>query len=108
MVIKYEYKYETINISILVGENAKENWDLISSAKQNYIWLHLNKSSSPHVIICYDYLKTPKQCIKYAASLCKLNSKYNNDKAKVIYTQVKNVKKTDVEGQVITIRTKII
>ena len=95
-----EYLVEENQILIKVGENSKENWDLLKESSQNYLWLHLKNLSSPYVII-FDN-NPSKNILNYAASLCKNHSKYHNlKKVKVIYTQVKNLKKTDKEGSVI-------
>ena len=47
-MIKYsmEEKYE-----IWVGQNAQDNWNILNQSQQNYIWMHLDKFSSPYVII---------------------------------------------------------
>ena len=103
-----EYLEQESNIIIQVGENAKDNWDILDKANQNYIWLHLKNLTSPYVII--NHPDPPKNILNYAASLCKFHSKYNNlKKVNVIYTQIKNLKKTDKEGSVIVKgKTKII
>tara|TARA_B110000208_G_scaffold191711_2_gene259722 strand:- start:3157 stop:3312 length:156 start_codon:yes stop_codon:yes gene_type:complete len=37
-----------------IGENAKDNWDILSNAEQTDIWFHLNTLTSPYVILKYD------------------------------------------------------
>ena len=92
-----EYFLVEENITIKIGENSKDNWDLLDSSSQNDIWMHLDNLSSPYVIINNQNPK--KSIINYAASLCKYYSKYSNlKKAKVIYTFVKNIKKGKKEG----------
>ena len=34
-----EYILEDENIKIIVGENAKDNWEILDKANQNDIWL---------------------------------------------------------------------
>jgi predicted ribosome quality control (RQC) complex YloA/Tae2 family protein len=97
-------------LTIKVGENAQENWDIISCSDQSDIWFHLYKNPSPHVVLCTENnKKIAKTSIKYAASLCKEYSKLSNLKnVKVVYTYIKNVKKSDTIGSVYTSNTTII
>tara|TARA_B100001248_G_C27391382_1_gene462537 strand:+ start:861 stop:1184 length:324 start_codon:yes stop_codon:yes gene_type:complete len=94
-----QYIIENNDIIILVGENAKENWQLLDNSQQNYTWLHLKNLSSPYVII--NHSNPSKNILNYAASLCKSHSKFSQlRKIKVIYTQIKNLRKADKEGSV--------
>lgn len=98
--------YELDGIKIIVGQSAQENWDLIDNAKQNYVWLHINSMPSPHVIIEEDYQTVSKRVLNYAASLCKLNSKYKNLKnLKIMYLPIKQLSKTKKIGEV-TVKNK--
>ena len=107
----YTIEYELEEYDIYVGENAEENFQIISNANQNDLWFHLDQFSSPHVILRNSKdlkrNKIPKQLIKSAAELCKLHSRFKtvSKKIGIIYTEVKNVKKTKVVGQVITRKT---
>lgn len=103
----YEYNYNGKKLTIIVGEKAQENWDIIKKANQKDIWLHLDKHSSPHVIIKYDKkIKINNKIIKYAAELCKTHSKFKNlNKVSVIYTEIKNVKRGTEVGSVTTKNT---
>lgn len=50
-----------------------------------------------------------KYITKQGALLCKQNSKYRSDKnVSIIYTQIKNITKTNIIGTVITTNTKTI
>lgn len=95
---------ETIDneITYKLGQNAQENFDLIDEAlinNKDYWWVHLNDYPSGHCII--ESTKINNQMINVAGRLIKLNSKYENMKTlKLIYTQVKNIKKTQTLGQV--------
>ncbi len=94
------YPIEDENIEIWVGQNAQDNWDILSQSKQTEIWLHLDKLSSPYVIIKDS--NPSKYCLNYAASICKKHSKYYNlNKVNVIYTQIKNIKKGSEIGSAI-------
>ena len=102
-----EIKYE--GILYLVGENAQDNWKLLTSSKQQWVWFHLDKVSSPYVILTKsikdlknEHLdKSWKEYIIKACILCKENSKYKNNKVKVIYTNVKNISKGNNVGEAI-------
>ena len=90
------------NNIIKIGENAKENDELVASSKQIDVWFHLDNLPSCHVVISCDK-KNPitNEMIKYCASLCKENTKYrNHKKIKVKYTEIKNVKRTKTPGMV--------
>lgn len=104
-----EYSYESVHdnceYKIRVGENAQENWDLISESEQNDVWFHVENNPSCHVVLYVGDVKKPhKSVINYCASLCKEGSKKKySKKVNVIYTEIRNVKKTDKPGSV-TIR----
>jgi len=104
-------EFQDIIYTIWVGENAQDNWNIISAANQNDIWFHLSNFPSAHVIIKIpDNFKLkfiPKQLYYKCASICKVDSKYCNiKKVKVIYTEIKHVTKGDKVGSVHTTRTK--
>ena len=40
------------NTTYWLGKNAQDNWDIIKNAEVNWIWMHLDKFPSGHVIIC--------------------------------------------------------
>ena len=90
-------KTEKFNdITIIIGQNAQENWDMIDF-NSNHIWLHLNSFPSCHVIIQQE--EPEPEVITYAAELCKVNTKYRNLKdLKVCYTECNNLKKGDEVG----------
>ena len=95
---------ETIDneITYKLGQNAQENFDLIDEAlinNKDYWWVHLNDYPSGHCII--ESTKINNQMINTAGRLIKLNSKYDNmNTLKLVYTQIKNIKKTQNIGQV--------
>lgn len=102
-----EVEYEGVNF--IIGENAQDNWNLLSSSKQQWIWFHLDKFSSPYVILTESlkdlknntYEKSWREYIVKAGLLCKENSKHKNNKVKIIYTNVKNVSKGTSVGEAI-------
>jgi predicted ribosome quality control (RQC) complex YloA/Tae2 family protein len=91
-----------------IGKNAKDNWTIFDNALPSDYWFHLDEYPSCHIIVETDtdiHIDT----IKYCAKLCKLHSKKHNDKnIGVIYTQIKNIKKSKQIGSVIAKNTKII
>jgi predicted ribosome quality control (RQC) complex YloA/Tae2 family protein len=101
---KIKYK----NIIFIIGQNAKENWDIFDENKKinnNFIWFHLNSFPSPYVIMQSTFNDIDKSQIydilTYGANLCKENSKYTflND-LKIIYCQLNKLTKTNKLGEV--------
>lgn len=97
------------NLEIYLGENSRDNWDIIDISSQNDMWFHLDNVPSPHVIlkITNNKKKINKQTIIYCCSLCKENSKYcNHKKITAIYTEIKNISKGKEIGSVFTKKIK--
>ncbi len=77
---------------VLIGRNKKENKKLLSLAKANDIWMHIQAIPSSHVIIKTDKQSIPGSVIRNAAKLC---VDFSTDKAgeyKVDFTKRKFVK----------------
>ena len=72
LIMKQE---EYMNTTIIIGENAQDNWDIIDF-ESDYIWLHLNSFPSCHIII--NDVNIDDNVLLYAAQLCKHNTKYKN------------------------------
>ena len=91
------------NNLIQIGENAEENDQLIMEANQTDLWFHLSKFTSCHVVIaCSKKYPITQQMINHCCILVKENTKYKNiPKIKVNYTEIKNVKRTEIKGTVI-------
>jgi predicted ribosome quality control (RQC) complex YloA/Tae2 family protein len=88
---------------ILIGTNKHENNQLIDESKETDIWFHVENEPSCHLIVKNDgnIRDIPKQVIKRGAYLCKINSKAKTQKeCSIMYTQLKNVSKTNIIGQV--------
>lgn len=100
------------NYIIYIGENAQENWNLIDKSGQNDLWFHVENNPSCHIVLNINSRKkVHKSVINYCAKLCKENSKKyikNSKKCKIIYTQIKNVSKSDKVGSVNIKNTKVI
>jgi len=93
---------------IIIGRNANENDMLIKSSHPLDMWFHLSNVSSAHLVIKNKGDKIPKRYINEIASML---FEYNNKAwrtTNVIYTEIKNVKRTDVPGMVMTKNTKVI
>ena len=95
-----------------IGRNAQDNWDIINESEQNWLWIHLDKFPSGHVIIKEKIEKNtesnyPNQIISIAADYCKNQSKSkNNKKLKIVFTEVLNIKKGKEVGSVIVSKPK--
>jgi predicted ribosome quality control (RQC) complex YloA/Tae2 family protein len=97
-------EYEGIEFQI--GENANDNWDILKKSKQNWIWFHLDNFPSPYVILTEPIKSLKKNSnfrdlINHGCLLCKENSKYSNQKVKVIWTTCKNVSFGNTPGEAI-------
>jgi predicted ribosome quality control (RQC) complex YloA/Tae2 family protein len=100
-IIKYEF---------IIGQNAKENWEIIDDADTNDMWLHIADYPSCHVVIkkygleegdTENNINYPNQVIAIGADYCKEFSKYKDKKkVKIVYTLIKNVDKGRVIGSV--------
>jgi len=95
--------------TVWIGQNAQDNWDIISKADQNDIWFHLEGSPSPHVILRVENKKYDKRILNRCACICKEGSKLKDTKnAHIIYTEIKHITKGDKPGSVFTRKTKTI
>jgi predicted ribosome quality control (RQC) complex YloA/Tae2 family protein len=91
---------------ILIGQNAKENEDIIRASDPEDIWFHFENVSGPHVIIQSGGDIIPKRYLfEVAAKLFENKQKVPRNQG-VIYTEVKNVKLTKTLGTVIPRNTK--
>lgn len=103
------YNIENVEYTIKIGQNSKENWNLIDNSEPDDLWIHLDDYPSAHVIISKKYniqnvnVNYPNQIIMIASNYCKSCSKYckNLHNVKIIYTLLKNIKKGKEIGSVI-------
>jgi predicted ribosome quality control (RQC) complex YloA/Tae2 family protein len=97
-----------------IGKKQCENFEVINKGKPNDLWFHASNDSSCHVVCeIPDDIKSKKDLqyiIKIGGLLCKNNTnKLKSLKnVEIIYTQIKNITKTDIPGCVTTQNTKII
>lgn len=94
--------------TVLIGNNKNDNDTIIKMSDQDDTWFHLDKISGPHIIFKNGGDTIPKRYFNRIASLF---SEYKSNlpyKYNVIYTSVKNVKLTNIPGQVTVTNTKLI
>ena len=93
-------------IEFRVGQNAKENFDLIDDSEADDIWFHIHQAASCHVVASipsnthYDNHILKKIAVQ-GAVICKQYSKYKSEKdVHVMYTQIHHLIKTPTVGAV--------
>jgi predicted ribosome quality control (RQC) complex YloA/Tae2 family protein len=93
---------------ILIGQNSRENTELVKESEPDDLWFHLSTISSPHIILKTESNKLLDQVLlkQTASKLYIYKKKHNCDNA--IYTQVKNVRVTTTPGLVETKNTTTI
>ena len=96
-----------------IGKSKEDNFKVIDAGNDNDLWFHASHDSSCHVVceVPDDVEKSDiRYIIKMGAVLCKNNTnKLKSQKnVEIIYTQIKNVFKTNVEGCVQTKNIKTI
>ncbi|MBN2768946.1 MAG: DUF814 domain-containing protein [Campylobacterales bacterium] len=80
------------NYKVLIGKNQNENKKLLSLAKANDIWMHIQGIPSAHVIIKTDKQSIPNEVLIQSAKLCVDFSTKNAGEYIVDYTKRKFVK----------------
>ena len=107
MVLVETIERDEVTITFRLGRNAAENHDIIDDSDPNDLWFHLDGFPSGHCILevrsinnvnlnnDFTSLDPNVSEIAYAANLVRSYSKLknHNKKIKVIYCQVKNIKK---------------
>jgi len=97
------FECNLINYVIIIGKNKHDNFQIIDDAIDTDVWFHVSGEPSCHIILKNtNKLKDiPRQVIKRCAYLCKKNSHSKTQKnTPIIYTQIQNVIKTEIIGQV--------
>ena len=109
------YLHDTrMMITYMIGQNAKDNFKVIDQATSEDLWFHAKKESSCHVIALIGHItikskEDEEEMINKGALLCKENTlKLSDKKVQIIYTELKNVKKTKTPGLVTTENTRTI
>ncbi len=84
----------------LVGGSAKENWEILSKAKQKYLFFHLSAFPSCYVILQTEEKVTSDITVR-CAEICLENTKKKNmGGVYVDCTPVGNVRKGEKIGEV--------
>ena len=92
-------KFIIDNIDVILGENAKENWNITFNSNPEYIWIHLSHYPSGHLVI--QHSSPSFETINECAKLCQQYSKCKNMKhLKYSITKCKNLLKGDKIGEV--------
>ena len=86
------------NVIYRIGQNAKENKQLINESEQDWIWFHLESFPSCHVVVCQP--EADATILLYAANLVKEHSKYKFKNIGVSYCKIKNLRHCEKPGSV--------
>lgn len=91
-----------------VGENAIENWKMLTHAKQWYYFFHLSSFPSGYgMLVCNNIEDIPRIVLKQCARYIIQNSKQRNLRnVKVDCTKYYNVKRGDKVGEVMYKRSR--
>jgi predicted ribosome quality control (RQC) complex YloA/Tae2 family protein len=103
------FTYESNEYVIIIGKNKVDNFKIIDDAIHTDIWFHVSEMPSCHIILKNDkkISEIPRQVIKHCAYLCKINSKAKTlPTCDIVYTQISEVIKTDIIGQVLLKKSK--
>jgi predicted ribosome quality control (RQC) complex YloA/Tae2 family protein len=116
-IVQFSFPNIMDPIEYKIGKNAQNNFDIIDSGNPNDLWIHAKESSSCHVIVSLpesvrDTLDKKQfgTIIKKGADLCKKNTTsiktYLN--VEFIYTELRNVVKSNIVGMVYPTNVKTI
>ena len=95
---------------ILIGQNAKENWDIIDGSEPDDLWFHLSNYPSCHIVARLKKMIDNSELV-YIANLVKENTtKYKNkNNLKICYCNISDIKKNKSKiGSVIISNQKYI
>jgi predicted ribosome quality control (RQC) complex YloA/Tae2 family protein len=100
-------------ITYYIGKDQSDNFKVIDCGNANDLWFHAKDVSSCHVICeVPDEIdkKEMRYIIKTGGLLCKNNTNKlkNITNLEIMYTQIKNITKTKVDGCVLTKNSKTI
>ena len=91
--------FEYSGVSVKLGQNARENTQLIVESNPNYIWIHLESFPSGHVVIQCE--EPSNDILTYAMNVCLEGTRQKNMKnVKASVTKVSNLILTDTLGEV--------
>lgn len=91
--------FEYDGISVKLGQNARENTQLVGESNPNHVWIHLESFSSGHVVIQCE--EPSNEVLTYAMNICLEGTKQKTMKnVKASVTKVSNLILTDKLGEV--------
>lgn len=91
------------DITFYIGQNQSENFDVIDMGSQDDLWFHAENTSSTHIVASIPEnldKKDIKYIIKVGCLLCKTytNKLKSLKNVEFVYTQIKNIEKTETPG----------
>jgi predicted ribosome quality control (RQC) complex YloA/Tae2 family protein len=107
MIVKNIF-IEEKSYEIVIGGNAKENDQIIKESHPMDLWFHLSNVPSAHLVLKSKGDKIPRRYINEISVMLFENNKKYMTNTNVIYTEIRNVKRTDVPGCVITKKVETI
>lgn len=90
------------NRVILVGQNKRENWELLNDVVETDVLFHLTSFPSCYVILKNTDKEVDMNTITFCAKICKHNTKFKNlNDIYVDYTYCNNVERGEKVGELI-------
>jgi predicted ribosome quality control (RQC) complex YloA/Tae2 family protein len=90
----------------VLGENAQDNWKILSESSPNDYFFHLSSFPSCYVILKCEDIPTLEHLTR-ASEICKSATKYRNLRnIKVDYCMCSNVKKGSVVGEAVFVSNR--
>lgn len=101
-------------INFYIGKSKNDNFEVIDKGNLNDLWFHAKNISSCHVIAIIPDIINDKKNLKYIIKTGAFLCKNNTNKLKglqnieITYTKIKNIIKTEIQGQVEVLESKVI
>jgi len=106
IVLKISFYYNKMksikvgDFTCKVGQNAKENWELLDNSNENFWFFHLTSFPSCYVIWENKGRIPNDTVLEQLAKICIAHTKYRRFKnVKVDYTRCRNVRKGEKIGE---------
>jgi len=97
-----------MELTVYIGKNRHNNWELIDRANENDVWFHIVDQPSRHVILSLPdqitYKQISKQTLQHCARLC--ITKKTTALTTIMYTEIRYVIKAKEIGSVYTSHTR--
>lgn len=106
-------KIETIEIdgkecTILIGRNSADNDLVIDLSEPEHVWFHFKDISGPHIVLQCDSQRISSSILQSVGNKLYTYKKTANFNEKIMYTEIKNVRKTKVKGTVTVSKFKVL